>query len=239
MDFSIAVAFFVSAGAVTLAEMGDKTQLLAMAFAARYKSAEVLTGIFLATVVNHALAVAAGHLATRFTAAQLWIQVAASLSFILFGLWTVRGDTLAGEDKRSTKFGPVFTVGTAFFIAEMGDKTQLTTIALAAKLPAAPFAVLAGTTAGMLIADSVGIVAGVILRRKIPEKRIKLVSASAFVLFGLIGSFRVFREDLGLPLPIAAGILIALAAATFFAAFLLLRAEKKRDRPSSDDPVKH
>ncbi|MDR2296689.1 MAG: TMEM165/GDT1 family protein [Clostridiales Family XIII bacterium] len=232
MDFSIVVAFFLSAGAVTLAEMGDKTQLLAMAFAARYKSVEVLTGIFLATVVNHALAVAAGHLITRFAAAGLWIQAAASLSFILFGLWTIRGDRLEGEDKRSTKFGPVFTVGTAFFIAEMGDKTQLTTIALAAKLPSAPLAVLAGTTVGMLTADSIGIVAGVILRRKIPEKKIKSVSASAFMLFGLAGSYRVLREDLGLPLSATAGILLALAAAAALAAFLLLRAEKKRDRPS-------
>jgi putative Ca2+/H+ antiporter (TMEM165/GDT1 family) len=237
MNFSIVVAFFVSAGAVTLAEMGDKTQLLAMAFAAKYKSVEVLVGIFSATVINHALAVAAGNLITRFASAQLWIQAAASLSFILFGLWTIRGDTLKGEDKRSTKFGPVFTVATAFFIAEMGDKTQLTTIALAAKLPAAPLAVLAGTTAGMLIADSIGIFAGIILRRKIPEKKIKLVSASVFMLFGLIGAYRVFREDLGLPLSAAMGILFSLAAAALLAAFLLLQAEKKRDRPSSDDPA--
>jgi putative Ca2+/H+ antiporter (TMEM165/GDT1 family) len=239
MNASIIGAFFVSAGAVTLAEMGDKTQLLAMAFAARYRSAAVLAGIFSATVINHALAVAAGNLITRFASAQLWIQAAASLSFILFGLWTIRGDTLKGEDKRSTKFGPVFTVTTAFFIAEMGDKTQLATIALAAKFPAAPLAVLAGTTTGMLIADSIGIVAGVVLRRKIPERKIKLVSASAFMLFGLAGAYRVFREDLGLPPPATAGILLALAAAALFAAFLLLRAEKKRNRPSSDDPVKY
>jgi uncharacterized membrane protein YfcA len=110
---------------------------------------------------------------------------------------------------------------------------------LAAKLPAAPLAVLAGTTAGMLTADSIGIVAGVILRRKIPERKIKLVSASAFMLFGLIGSYRVFRNDLGLPLPAAAGILLALAAIASLAAFLLLRAEKKRDRPSPDDPMQY
>ncbi|MDR2770549.1 MAG: TMEM165/GDT1 family protein [Clostridiales Family XIII bacterium] len=237
MDASIVVAFFISAGAVTLAEMGDKTQLLAMAFAARYKSAAVLTGVFFATVFNHGLAVAAGNLVTRFASAQLWIQAAASLSFILFGLWTIRGDTLEGEDRRSAKFGPVLTVAAAFFIAEMGDKTQLATIALAAKFPASPLAVLAGTTAGMLIADSIGIVVGVILRRRIPERKIKLVSASAFMLFGLIGSYRVFREDLGLPLPATAGILLALAAGALLAALLLLRAEKKRDRLSRDDPA--
>jgi putative Ca2+/H+ antiporter (TMEM165/GDT1 family) len=237
MDTSILFAFFVSAGAVTLAEMGDKTQLLAMAFAAKYRSAAVLTGVFMATAVNHALAVAAGNLITRFASAQLWIQAAASLSFILFGLWTIRGDRLDGEDKRKTRFGPVLTVAAAFFIAEMGDKTQLTTIALAAKLKDTPLAVLAGTTAGMLIADSIGIVAGVVLRRKIPEKKIKFVSASAFMLFGLIGSYRVFREELGLSLYAAAGILLALAAAAALAAHLLLRAEKKQGRPDSDGPA--
>jgi putative Ca2+/H+ antiporter (TMEM165/GDT1 family) len=187
MNVSMLTAFFVSAGAVTLAEMGDKTQLLAMAFAARYRSAEVLAGVFLATAVNHALAVAVGNLITRFASAQLWIQAAASLSFILFGLWTIRGDTLDGEDKRRSKFGPVLTVTAAFFIAEMGDKTQLATIALAAKLKDAPLAVLAGTTTGMLIADSIGILVGVVLRRRIPERRIKFVSAAAFMLFGLAG----------------------------------------------------
>jgi putative Ca2+/H+ antiporter (TMEM165/GDT1 family) len=191
------VAFGVSAGAVVLAEMGDKTQLLAMAFAAKYKSAEVLIGVFLATVLNHALAVAVGNLITRFTFAQFWIQVAASFSFILFGLWTIRGDRLDGEDKRSTKFGPIVTVAVAFFIAEMGDKTQLATIALAAKFPAAPVAVLVGTTTGMLIADSIGILVGVVLRRKIPERKIKFISAAAFILFGLIGLYGVIREGVG------------------------------------------
>jgi putative Ca2+/H+ antiporter (TMEM165/GDT1 family) len=231
------IAFFVSAGAVVLAEMGDKTQLLAMAFAAKYKSAEVLAGVFLATVVNHALAVLAGNLLMRFESAQLWIQAAASLSFIVFGLWTIRGDRLEGEDKRGTKFGPVVTVTIAFFIAEMGDKTQLATIALATKYPVSPVAVLAGTTAGMLIADSIGILAGVVLRRNIPEKQIKFVSAAAFMLFGLAGSYRLLREDLGLPPFATAGVLLALAAAAGFAAFLLTRKAKKQGCPPSDDPV--
>jgi putative Ca2+/H+ antiporter (TMEM165/GDT1 family) len=233
---SAVLAFLVAAGAVTLAEMGDKTQLLAMAFAAKYRSLEVLAGVFLATAVNHALAVAAGNLLMRFTFAQLWIQAAASLSFILFGLWTIRGDRLEGEDKRSTKFGPVFTVAVAFFIAEMGDKTQLATIALAAKFPAAPVAVLAGTTAGMLTADSIGILAGVVLRRRIPERKIKFVSAAAFMLFGLAGSGQILWDGFGLPPPAVAGILLVLAAAAGFAAFLLLRKEK-RSHPSTDNPA--
>jgi putative Ca2+/H+ antiporter (TMEM165/GDT1 family) len=231
------LAFLVSAGAVVLAEMGDKTQLLAMAFAAKYRSLAVLTGVFLATAVNHALAVAVGNLLMRFTFAQLWIRVIASLSFILFGLWTIRGDRLEGEDRRSTKFGPVFTVAVAFFIAEMGDKTQLATIALATKFPAAPVAVLMGTTTGMLIADSIGILAGVVLRRRIPEQKIKFVSATVFILFGLIGSGQILWDDLGFSLPAVTGFLLALAVLTGFAVFLLVRKEK-RDRPPASDPEK-
>jgi putative Ca2+/H+ antiporter (TMEM165/GDT1 family) len=208
-----------------------------MAFAAKYRSLAVLTGVFLATAVNHALAVAVGNLLMRFTFAQLWIRVAASLSFILFGLWTIRGDRLEGEDKRSTRFGPVCTVAVAFFIAEMGDKTQLATIALATKFPDAPIAVLMGTTTGMLIADSIGILVGVVLRRRMPERKIKFVSAAAFILFGLVGSGQILWNDLGLSLPAVSGVLLALAAATGFAVFLLVRKEK-RDRPLAGDPIK-
>jgi putative Ca2+/H+ antiporter (TMEM165/GDT1 family) len=232
------MAFAVSAGAVVLAEMGDKTQLLAMAFAAKYRSTSVLIGVFLATVLNHALAVAVGNFITRFAFAQLWIETLASLSFILFSLWTIRGDRLEGEDERNTKFGPIITVAVAFFIAEMGDKTQLATIALATKFKTAPIAVLVGTTTGMLIADSIGILAGVVLRRRIPERKIKFISAAIFILFGFIGSRGALREGFGLTVQATAGILLALAAATGAAAFFLLSREKKaRNRPESDNPA--
>ena len=98
--YSNLVAFLFSAGAVVLAEMGDKTQLLAMAFATKYKASKVLIGVFLATILNHALAVAVGNFITRFESVQTWIQAMASLSFIFFGLWTIRGDKLEGEENR-------------------------------------------------------------------------------------------------------------------------------------------
>ncbi len=189
-------AFLFALGAVVLAEMGDKTQLLAMAFATKYKASQVMLGVFIATVFNHALAVAVGNYITRFAGAQTWIQAIASLSFIFFGLWTLRGDKLEGEENRVSKYGPVAAVAVAFFIAEMGDKTQLATIALATKFPGSPIGILLGTTTGMLVADGIGVIVGVVLGKKIPERKVKLVSAIAFMVFGFIGCYQVAAADL-------------------------------------------
>lgn len=194
--YSNITAFIFAVGAVVLAETGDKTQLLAMAFATKYKASKVLIGVFIATVFNHALAVAIGNFLTRFESAQIWIQGLASLSFILFGLWTIRGDKLEGEENKTTKYGAIVTVALAFFLAEMGDKTQLATIALATKFPASPVGILLGTTTGMLIADGIGIIIGVVMCKKIPERIIKLISAAVFIFFGLLGSFQVAKDKL-------------------------------------------
>ncbi len=174
---------------VLLAEMGDKTQLLAMAFAAKYDAYKVLIAVFIATLLNHSLAVAAGRFLTRVVPMDV-ISLIAALSFILFGLWTLRGDKLKGEDKKKTRFGPIITVGIAFFLAEMGDKTQLATISLAVKYNNA-LGVLMGTTFAMVAADAIGITAGVVMRRHMPERSIKWFSAIVFILFGLHGVYRV------------------------------------------------
>jgi putative Ca2+/H+ antiporter (TMEM165/GDT1 family) len=220
-------AFLFALGAVVLAEMGDKTQLLAMAFAAKYKTLKVFIGIFIATVINHGLAVAAGHFITRFESLGLIIQGLASVSFIFFGLWTIRGDKLEGEENKALKYGEIITVGVAFFIAEMGDKTQLATIALAAKFPGSPAGILMGTTTGMLIADGIGIIIGTVLRKKIPERQIKFVSAGAFVVFGLIETYDLLKNDLNLSILAIIGIIIFLLIITLAAAALILRKEKK------------
>lgn len=222
MDSSLFV-FLFSLGAVVLAEMGDKTQLLAMAFATRYKASKVLAGVFIATVFNHALAVAAGSFITRFGSAQTWIQGIASLSFIFFGLWTIRGDRLEGEENRTTKFGAVATVAFAFFLAEMGDKTQLATVAISAKFIVNPVFILMGTTAGMLIADGIGIIVGVVMCKRIPERTIKLVSAGVFTLFGFVGCYQVANDRLGLEPRYTMAILAAIAVLTAIAAFYLIR----------------
>ncbi len=183
------VAFLASFMFVVLAEMGDKTQLLAMAFATKYSAGKVLIAVFIATILNHALAVMVGRFLTTVIPMNV-ISLIAALSFILFGLWTLRGDKLEGEDKRESRFGPVVTVGIAFFLAEMGDKTQLTTVSLAIEY-SNMLSVLAGTTLGMVVADGIGIIVGIVMRKHIPEKMIKWISAGIFILFGINGVCKV------------------------------------------------
>lgn len=187
---------------VVLAEMGDKTQLLAMAFASRYRWQTVLAGVFVATLVNHFMAVVAGSYLTKFIPIN-YIQIAASASFILFGLWTLRGDTLEGEDKRFN-FSPFWTVAVAFFFAEMGDKTQLATVALATRYNNI-IVVWLGTTTAMIIADAIGIIIGIVLGKKIPERFIKWFAAIIFMIFGAIGLRESLPGDILTPPVIAGG----------------------------------
>ena len=222
-------ATLIAIGAVTLAEMGDKTQLLAMAFACRYKASKVMIGVFIATILNHGAAVALGTFVARNAALNVWIQAIAAVSFIFFGLWTIRGDKLDGEENRKTRFGPIMTVAIAFFIAELGDKTQLATIALAARFPEFPIFVLLGTTTGMIIADGIGILVGVVLCKRIPERTIKLVSAGAFIVFGFVACWQVMSGLLGFTLPLTLGVLVLLAIATAIPAFLLIRKAKQEE----------
>ncbi|OPY57856.1 MAG: hypothetical protein A4E55_01335 [Pelotomaculum sp. PtaU1.Bin035] len=206
---------------VVLAEMGDKTQLLAMAFATRFPARAVLSGVFIATLLNHALAVAIGtYMGTSFNINT--IQIVAAGSFVLFGLWTINGDSLHGEEKRRAVLGPVATVGLGFFFAEMGDKTQLATVALAAKYNS-PVATLAGTTAGMLIADAFGIYIGVVAGKRIPEKLIKWISAFIFISFGYIGLYTSVPGEF-ITLPYIMGLVVL----TVLAVWLIMKANKSR-----------
>lgn len=211
-------AFLASLLFVTLAEMGDKTQLLAMAFAVRFPAGTVLSAVFVATLLNHALAVAAGRLLTNAIPLEV-ISLAAALSFILFGLWTIRGDTLEGEDERPSAFGPFLTVAIAFFLAELGDKTQLATISLAVRY-ADPIAVLLGTTAGMVVADSIGIGIGIVLGKRLPDALIRLVSAGVFIFFGVVGASAAL--SLWLPLAVRSVVVFAIVVATLGAAHYLM-----------------
>jgi len=195
--------FLASTGLVVLAEMGDKTQLLAMALACRFRWQTVMLGVFAATLCNHFLAVVAGIYLTKVIPLYT-VQVAASASFILFGFWTLRGDTLEGEDKRFN-YSPFWTVAVAFFLAEMGDKTQLATVALAAEYKSI-IAVWFGTTTGMLIADAIGIGVGIVLGKKIPERLIKWVAALIFIFFGLSGLYDLLPGRFLYPIFIFSGL---------------------------------
>ncbi|MDK2821735.1 MAG: Ca2+/H+ antiporter, family [Clostridia bacterium] len=204
-------AFLSSTIFVVLAEMGDKTQLLGMAFATKYKAKVVLAGVFMATLLNHLLAVLVGDYFTKFIPLNI-IQLAAALSFVFFGLWTLRGDSLEDEDKK-IYFNPFWTVTIAFFMAEMGDKTQLAAVALAAKYQSLLWVWL-GTTVGMMISNIIGIIVGVVLGKKIPEKLVKAVSASIFIIFGYIGTWEtVVNEELRLAL---SGLITIISVAYIF-----------------------
>lgn len=189
-------AYVASVLFIVLAEMGDKTQLIAMAFATRYRPQTVLLAVFLATLLNHALAVAAGRYLSRIVPLEA-ISLIAACSFILFGLWTLRGDTLDAEDQRRSRFGPLLAVAVAFFLAELGDKTQLATISLAVQYSDA-IGVLLGTTTGMVLADGLGIIIGIVLGKRTPESLIRWVSAGVFIFFGFFGVARILSAHLSL-----------------------------------------
>ena len=126
-------AFWQSLIFIALAEMGDKTQLVALAFATRYRARVVLAGVFVATLVVHLISVGIGEV-LGLVVSPFWLTLAAGAAFIGFGIWTLRGDKLDDDDTSvMRRFGPFLTVAIAFFLAELGDKTMLATVTLASQ----------------------------------------------------------------------------------------------------------
>ncbi|MBI4562982.1 MAG: TMEM165/GDT1 family protein [Candidatus Rokubacteria bacterium] len=183
------MAFLKALALVAVAEMGDKTQLLTLAFASRLPVEHVLGGVLIGTLANHALAVAAGG-AALLVVPMAWVKVAAGLSFVGFGIWTLRGDRLSGGEEKTLSH-PLLTVAVSFFLAEMGDKTQLVTAVLAAEA-AAPVRVWLGSSLGMVVADGLAVVGGVVLGRRLPQRAIKVGATILFILLGLV----LLREGL-------------------------------------------
>jgi len=166
-----------------IGEMGDKTQLLTLALAARLPLRAVLGGIVIATLLNHALAVVVGGAALLVVPASV-LRAAAGLSFIGFGFWTLRGDRLAGNEE--WRVGPpLVTVVVSFFLAEMGDKTQLATAVLAAQATSL-LPVWLGSVLGMILADGLAMAVGHLLGRQLPERPLKIGAAAVFLLFGVL-----------------------------------------------------
>ncbi|MFC4530023.1 TMEM165/GDT1 family protein [Sphaerisporangium dianthi] len=179
-------AFWISLGVIFVAELGDKSQLMAMTFATRFKPWPVLAGITLATAVVHLLSVGLGGLIGDALPTKA-IAVVAGLAFLGFALWTLRGDELSDEESRKaerTTRNALVAVTVAFFLSELGDKTMLATITLATQH--GWFGTWVGSTVGMVAADALAIVAGRMLGKHLPEKVIRYGAAAAFAVFGIL-----------------------------------------------------
>lgn len=212
MLYALAVATIL----ITLAELGDKTQILALALACRYTWWKVLAGIFVATLAIHLLSTLAGQLVGSLIP-RFWLSMLTGVLFVGFGVWTLRGEDEGdeGAEGAAGRFGPIVTVAIAFFLAELGDKTQIMTMTIAAD-PAAVlrtfgaagpaisralagmglsadgltstqafWGVWLGSTIGMMIADGIAIVVGVIAGKKLPERLITRISGTVFIVFGV------------------------------------------------------
>lgn len=179
-------SFLVSTGVVTLAEIGDKTQLLAFLLAARFKKpVPIILGILVATLVNHGLAGALGAWITAMLSPEIlrWVL---GLSFLGMAVWTLIPDEIEEDEAKIAKrFGVFGATLVTFFLAEMGDKTQVATVAMAAHY-ATPLLVVAGTTLGMLIADVPAVFIGDKLAEKIPMKPVHITAAALFALLGVM-----------------------------------------------------
>jgi putative Ca2+/H+ antiporter (TMEM165/GDT1 family) len=177
-------AFLVSTGIVALAEIGDKTQLLAFILAAKFrKPVPIVLGILAATIVNHGFAGALGSFITSLVDPQTmrWIL---GVSFLAMAAWTLVPDKFDEDEARLARFGVFGTTVIAFFLAEMGDKTQIATVALAAQYNSL-FAVVAGTTFGMMIANVPAVILGDRIANRLPVKLVHRVAAAIFAVLGV------------------------------------------------------
>lgn len=176
---------------VAVSEMGDKTQLLALTLGTKYRRPwVVMGGILAATLLNHALASSVGALVSAQVPPRVMAGVLAAM-FIGFGLWTLKPDTLE-KSAKPDRFGPFVTTTILFFLAEMADKTQLATVALAARYQSVVL-VTAGTTLGMLASDGLAVFLGEKLAGRVPMRWIRLGAASVFFLFGAASAWTAAR----------------------------------------------
>jgi putative Ca2+/H+ antiporter (TMEM165/GDT1 family) len=186
-------SLLVPTGIVAIAEIGDKTQLLALLLAARFRKPwPIIAGIVVATLANHAAAGAVGNwVASFFSAATLSTVLAAA--FLAVALWTLVPDKLDDDEASGLKrYGPFLTTLMAFFLAEMGDKTQVATVMLAAQYPHF-WLVILGTTLGMLLANVPVVLAGNFAAERLPLALIRRVAATAFAVLALIAAYQALR----------------------------------------------
>jgi Ca2+/H+ antiporter, TMEM165/GDT1 family len=184
--------FLISTGIVALGEIGDKTQLLALLLAARFRRpVPIILGIFVATVLNHALAGMVGGAVARFLGPDL-LRWVIGVSFLAMAAWMLVPDEIDGAEGGTQRFGVFGTTVIAFFLAEMGDKTQIATVALAARYTEL-FQVVAGTTVGMMLANVPAVLLGDPAARAIPMQLVHAIAAGIFAVLGVLTLFNVGR----------------------------------------------
>ncbi|WP_040490935.1 TMEM165/GDT1 family protein [Ilumatobacter nonamiensis] len=179
-------AFLISFGIIFLAELGDKSQLMAMTFATRYRAVTILAAITAATALVHLVSVLVGAVVGAALPTDA-ISIVGGIAFLGFAAWTIRGDELDDDEASAAARGGrsvFFTVGLAFFLAELGDKTMLATITLATDHGV--FGTWLGSTLGMVAADALAIVVGQQLGARLPERTVKFGAAIIFVVFGVL-----------------------------------------------------
>ncbi|HEX3284177.1 MAG TPA: TMEM165/GDT1 family protein [Mycobacterium sp.] len=218
-------ALLLSFAVIFVAEMGDKSQLMAMTFALRHRWWVVLGGITAATTAVHLISVAVGHYLGAALPTHL-LGILAGVAFVFFGLWTLRGDRLSDDEatRAQRSSAPAFfAVTSAFLLAELGDKTMLATVTLAADHDWV--GVWIGSTLGMVAADALAIVVGAIAGKHLPERFIQLAAAALFVVFGVY----MLVEGFFPAVPVAAIVAVAVGAVVIVG--VALRALPQRLRP--------
>lgn len=194
---------------IFVAEMGDKTQIIAMTFATQYKIREVILGVIIGVFFNHGLAIILGRYLSTLIPMD-FLQIIAGFMFIIFGILALQDDDVK-EDEKKKSYGPILTVALAFFVGELGDKTQLTAMTLSAE-GSYPIFILVGTILGMVATSSLGIFVGSKIGNKVPDLYIKIVSSIVFIFFG---SLKLYEQ-------LPANILTTLNIILFLAAIILI-----------------
>jgi putative Ca2+/H+ antiporter (TMEM165/GDT1 family) len=186
-------AFWLSLAMIFIAELGDKTQLVALTLATCYSTRVVLLGIFWATLAIHVFSAGIGWFMGGMLPGD-WIAFIAGISFMAFGFWTLRGDSLDDDESGECKTGvnPFWLVFSTFFMAEVGDKTMLSTISLATTNPFLP--VWIGSTIGMVLSDGLAVILGKMLGAKLPEKAISYGASGIFFVFGAWNMYEGGRQ---------------------------------------------
>ena len=182
--------FLTSFVLMFIAELGDKTQLAALAFAAKFKLIWVILGLFLAFLLNNFIAVAAGSFIGS-NLPLLWVEIISYSLFIAFGIWTIFDSTESDSASKKVIINQFFTVFLLLFISEFGDKSQIATMTLSIKYQT-PVAVFLGAIGGQMAANALSVGIGALMGKHLPIKTIKWISAVMFIAVGLIGIISLF-----------------------------------------------